>query len=36
MKDGLKQPDATIATHSSGICTIEAAMQNDARHAAVS
>ena len=36
MKDGLKQPDATIATHSSGLCTIGTAMQNDARHAAVS
>ena len=31
MKDGLKQPDATIATHSSGLCTIGTAMQNDAR-----
>ena len=36
MKDGLKQPDATIATHSWGICTIGAAMQNDAQYVAVS
>lgn len=31
-----EMPRATIAMHSSGICTIGAAMQNDARYVAVS